>query len=54
GQFLYGFANGSVATRLPMTGVNDFRMITSFSTAPGAAGYLLTACFIKDFPKLDG
>jgi hypothetical protein len=53
GNFLYAFANGSVDTRLQMTGVNDFRVITTFTTAPGAAGYVLTSCFIKDFPNLN-
>lgn len=52
GNFLYHFGNGSVDTRLPMTGVNDLRFITSFSTAPGASGYILSSCFIKDFPDL--
>lgn len=43
GYFSHFFADGSVAGRLPMPGVVDLRFITTFSVAPGAAGYNIGA-----------
>lgn len=37
------FMDGQLTSRLPMVGVNDFRVTTTFSVAPGAAGYNITA-----------
>lgn len=42
GYFTHWFSDGSLAGRLPMNGVTDYRLITTFGTAPGAAGYNVT------------
>jgi len=42
GYFCHWFADASLAGRLPMQGVTDLRFITTFSVAPGAAGYNIT------------
>jgi hypothetical protein len=51
GHFVHGFTDGSVKSRLPLNGVADFRLITNFSTAPGAAGYWLLAVGVKNMPS---
>lgn len=43
GYFVHGLADGSLDGRLPMAGVTDLRCITTFSVAPGAAGYSIGA-----------
>jgi hypothetical protein len=43
GYYTHLFANGSLDTLLPMVGVSDFRIFNTFSVAPGAAGYNVTA-----------
>lgn len=43
GYYFHGFADGSLDGRLPMPGVTDLRAITTFSVAPGAAGYNVAA-----------
>lgn len=47
GYFVHGFNDGSQNALLPMSGVTDFRVITTFSVAPGAAGYVITPLAIK-------
>ena len=42
GYFCHWFNDGSAAGQLPMRGVTDLRFITTFSVAPGAAGYNIT------------
>ena len=42
GYYVHAFADGGLAGCLPMNGVTDFRLITTFSVAPGAAGYNIT------------
>lgn len=39
GYFVHAFADGGLSGILPMPGVTDLRVITTFGTAPGAAGY---------------
>lgn len=51
GYFIYTFTNGSLNERLPMAGVNDFRILTTFSTAPGAGGYTIGALSVENMPK---
>mgnify|MGYP003393658577 CR=1 FL=1 len=43
GYYMHIFTDGLVSSRLPMPGVTDLRVLTGFSTDPGAAGYDLTA-----------
>lgn len=43
GYFPVFFTDGAIDTRLPMDRVTDFRTITTFGTAPGAAGYSIGA-----------
>lgn len=43
GYFVYAFMDTSLFTRLQMAGINDLRFIQTFSVAPGAAGYNLSA-----------
>lgn len=50
GYFVYNFTDGGLPTRLPMAGVADLRFLTTFSTAPGAAGYNMTALTVVNFP----
>ena len=39
GYFVHAFMDGSGGGMLPMTGVTDFRCITTFTTGAGAGGY---------------
>lgn len=50
GYFAYLFTDGDVSSQLPMSGVTDLRFITTFSTAPGAQGYTMTALTISGLP----
>lgn len=50
GYYNYLFADGSLGARLPMNGVTDLRFATTFSVAPGAAGYRMLALTAVDFP----
>lgn len=50
GYFVYAFADGSIKTRLPMVDVRDLRFIGTFSVAPGAGGYNLTALTLVNLP----
>jgi hypothetical protein len=43
GYFFHCFADGSLNGQLGMTGATDFRIITTFGTAPGAGGYNISA-----------
>lgn len=51
GYFVYSFTDGGLGTRLAMPGVTDLRFVTTFSVAPGAAGYNLSALTISNIPK---
>lgn len=42
GYFCHWFNDGSLMGQLPMKGATDLRFITTFSVAPGAAGYNIT------------
>lgn len=44
------FFDGQITTRLPMINVNDFRVTTTFTTAPGAAGYTIAALTAINLP----
>lgn len=50
GYFIHGFTDGTVTARLSMQGVPDMRIVTNFSTAPGAASYSVTALTVENFP----
>lgn len=50
GYYTYLFADGGLNSRLPMNGVTDLRFATTFSVAPGAAGYRMLALTAVDFP----
>ena len=52
GYYVYHFADGSLFGRLPMQGVTDLRFITTFSVAPGAASYVMSALTVINFPKV--
>lgn len=43
GLYVYSFMDGNVLTRLPMKDVDDLRFVQTFSVAPGAAGYNMSA-----------
>lgn len=43
------FAHGALDQYLPMKNVTDLRVITNFSTAPGAAGYFITPITLENF-----
>lgn len=47
GYFVYALNDGAQDSILPMQGVTDLRFITTFSVAPGAAGYTLTPLTIN-------
>lgn len=51
GYFAYSFTDGATDTRLPMIGVSDFRLINTFSVAPGAAGYNICTLTVVDYPN---
>lgn len=50
GYFVYGFGDGSLGGRLPMKGVADLRFISTFSVAPGAQGYVMSALTLVNLP----
>jgi len=50
GYFCYTFLDGSLTGRLPMVGVTDLRFKTTFSVAPGAGGYKMSALTIVGLP----
>lgn len=49
--FVYNFTDGSMNGRLPMKGVSDLRFLNTFSVAPGAAGYNMTAVTLVNAPR---
>jgi hypothetical protein len=51
GYYVYPFCDGSVDGRLPMLNVQDFRLVTTFSVAPGANGYTLTPVRMINIPQ---
>jgi hypothetical protein len=51
GYFIYSFNDGGLTSNLPMQGASDFRIKTTFSVAPGAAGYNVTLVKIVNFPN---
>lgn len=51
GYFVYSFMDRLLTGRLVMQDVTDFRLNTTFSVAPGAAGYACTALTLKNVPK---
>lgn len=50
GYYIHDFMDGTATSRLPMAQVNDFRITTTFSTAPGAAGYSIAALTAVNYP----
>lgn len=50
GYFVYGMLDGSLKTRLPMVNVSDLRFIQTFSVAPGAGGYNMSALTLVNLP----
>lgn len=50
GYFVYNFTDRGLAGRLPMAGVTDLRFVTTFSVAPGAAGYNMSALSVENLP----
>ncbi len=42
GTFLHAMTDGLITSNLPMKGVTDLRLLTGYTTAPGAAGYPIT------------
>lgn len=51
GYFVYNWLDGSLAGRLPMKGVTDFLIRNTFSVAPGAGGYNITALTVVNLPQ---
>lgn len=47
GYFVHGLNDGQGGSILPMNGVSEFRILTTFSTAAGAAGYSIIAVTIN-------
>lgn len=47
GYYVYGINDGQDSTLIAMAGVTDLRFIQTFSVAPGAAGYVLSALTIN-------
>lgn len=43
GLYVYSFTDGNVTSRLPMKDVDDLRFVQTFSVAPGAGGYNMSA-----------
>lgn len=39
GYFSHILTDGTVGSNLPFRGISDYRLVTNFSTAPGAGGY---------------
>lgn len=54
GYFMYGFTDGEPTSLLPMSGVTDLRFNTTFSVAPGAAGYNALALTVAGLPVAKG
>ena len=52
GNFNYSFADGSIKSVLPMIGVTELRLKTTFSTAPSAGVYDLVAGSIRNVPDV--
>lgn len=50
GYYHYDFMDGLVSSRLPLADVKDLRIQTTFSTAPGAAGYRVAALSVVNLP----
>lgn len=50
GFYAYSFTDGNLKNRLPMFNVADLRFINTFSVAPGAAGYVMTAVSAYNMP----
>lgn len=51
GYFVYSFMDRLLSGRLVMQDVSDLRFINTFSVAPGAGGYSMTALTLKNVPK---
>lgn len=51
GYFVHTFVDGATDTHLPMSNATDFRILSTFSTAPGADGYNICALTLVDYPK---
>jgi hypothetical protein len=51
GYYVTPFCDGSVDGRLPMLNVQDFRMVMTFSVAPGANGYTHTPVRMINIPQ---
>jgi hypothetical protein len=50
GYFNYCFADGAIKGVLPMMGVTELRLKTTFTTAPTSGVYDLLACSIRNIP----
>lgn len=50
GYYIHDFIDGSINSRLPMLGVNDFRLTHTFTTAAGAGGYSIAALTVVNMP----
>lgn len=53
GYYAKFFADGRDGVMLPMVRVSDFRVITTFSTAPGSGGYKIAALVAQSLTKTD-
>ena len=51
GVFNYSFSDGSIKSILPMQGVTELRLKTTFSTAPTSGSYDLLAVSIRNVPE---
>jgi hypothetical protein len=51
GYYVYGFADGSLGSKLEMPGITDLRFINTFIVAPGAAGYNIAPLTLHNFPR---
>ena len=52
GLFNYSFSDGSVKSVLPMQGVTELRLKTTFTTAPTSGTYDLVAVSIRNVPQV--
>lgn len=50
GYYTHLFTDGQFVKRLPMAGTTDFRLITNFTTAPGAGGYGVAMLALENVP----
>ena len=50
GNFIYSFSDGSIKGALPMQGVTELRLKTTFTTAPTNGTYDLVAVSIRNVP----